>query len=86
MDSTDEPKSKKARKRVKIKCLDCGSVFDDDYLTRHEKTKHDGKKVKTKIEGVPENQNPFELAKRYASKKSEVPTYIYLYEIDFFTL
>lgn len=37
-------KSRK-RKRIKVECLTCGSVFDDDYKTRHEIKEHNGKKV-----------------------------------------
>lgn len=33
----------KKGKRTKVECLTCGSVFDDDYKTRHEIKKHAGK-------------------------------------------
>lgn len=34
------------RKRIKIECLDCGSVFNNDYKLKHERDVHKGKKLK----------------------------------------
>ncbi|GBO23538.1 Zinc finger MYM-type protein 1 [Araneus ventricosus] len=52
----------KSRKRIKLECLECGSQFDDDYRCRHEKAKHDGKRVQVKHVGA--FSNPFEASKR----------------------
>lgn len=56
------------RKRIKLECLECGSQFDDDYKTRHEKVIHSGRTVKVKNAGAP--SNPFEASKR----KTPVPS------------
>nr|XP_047135849.1 uncharacterized protein LOC124813169 [Hydra vulgaris] len=61
-------KSKK-RKRTKVECLTCGSVFDDDYKTRHEIKEHAGKKVLVKHFGAPEN--PFTAAAAIAKQKND---------------
>lgn len=53
------------RKRIKLECEECGSQFDDDYKSRHEKSIHGGKKVKVKHVGAP--LNPFEASKRKAT-------------------
>lgn len=34
------------RKRIKLECEECGSQFDDDYKSHHEKAIHGDKKVK----------------------------------------
>lgn len=50
------------RKRIKLECVDCGSVFNNDYKLQHERQVHHGKKIKVKHFGAP--SNPFEAAKR----------------------
>lgn len=44
---------KRKRKRIKLECMDCGSIFNDDYKSKHERQVHSGKKIKTKHYGVP---------------------------------
>ena len=48
------------RKRTKLECLECHSVFDDDYLKRHEQICHQGKRVRVAHKDAP--ANPFEAA------------------------
>lgn len=36
-------------KKKKVQCLTCGSVYDDDYKTRHEIKQHAGKKFWSNI-------------------------------------
>ena len=38
--------SKHKRKRIKLQCLECNLVFDDDYRKRHKQTCHQGKRVR----------------------------------------
>lgn len=52
----------KIRKRTKLECLACGSIFDDDYRKKHETKQHEGKRVLVKYVGAPEN--PFITAAR----------------------
>ena len=54
--------SKLKRKRIKLECLECHSVFDDvdDYRKRHEQICHQGKWVQVAHKDAPEN--PFEAA------------------------
>lgn len=56
-------------KRTKVECLICGSVFDDDYKTRHEIKEHACKKVSVKHFGAPEN--PFTAAAAIAKQKND---------------
>ena len=44
--------SLKKRKRIKLECLICGSVFDDDYRSKHENKIHGGKRVRVKHVGA----------------------------------
>jgi hypothetical protein len=53
--------SKPKRKRIKLQCLECNSIFDDDYRKRHEQACHQGKRVRV--------ANPFEAAKRGQSQR-----------------
>lgn len=46
-------KLKNKRKRIKLECMDCGSIFNNDYKLKHERQVHSGKKIKTKHYGVP---------------------------------
>lgn len=55
--------------RFQVKCLTCGSEFNRDYKTTHEKKKHDGKIVQIKMVGAPEN--PFVLAASAKRQKIE---------------
>lgn len=50
------------RKRIKLECVECGSVFNNDYKLKHERTMHNGKRIKTKHLGAP--SNPFDAAKK----------------------
>ncbi len=59
--------SKPKRKRIKLQCLECNSVFDDDYRKRHEQTCHQGKRVRVAHKDAP--ANPFEAAKRIQTQK-----------------
>jgi hypothetical protein len=59
--------SKPKRKRIKLQCLECNSVFDDDYRKRHEQTCHQGKRVRVAHKDAP--ANPFEAAKRSQTQK-----------------
>ena len=59
--------SKHKRKRIKLQCLECNSVFDDDYRKRHEQTCHQGKRVRVAHKNAP--ANPFVAAKRSQSQK-----------------
>ncbi|KAF0764465.1 Uncharacterized protein FWK35_00003861 [Aphis craccivora] len=55
-------------KRIKIQCLSCDSIFDDDYKRKHEIRQHAGKKVLTKHFGAPEN--PFVAASAIARQNN----------------
>ena len=59
--------SKHKQKRIKLQCLECNSVFDDDYCKRHELTCHQGKRVRVAHKDAP--ANPFVAAKRSQSQK-----------------
>lgn len=61
--------AKPKRKRIKLQCLECNSVFDDDYRKRHEQTCHQGKRVRVAHKDAP--ANPFEAAKRSQSGRRE---------------
>jgi hypothetical protein len=50
-----------------LHCLECNSIFDNDYRQRHEQTCHKGKRVR-----VAHNANPFEAAKRSQSQREYV--------------
>lgn len=49
------------RKRIKLECLDCGSVFNNDYKLKHERDVHKGKKIR--IKHFSASINPFVAAK-----------------------
>ncbi|XP_025204866.1 zinc finger MYM-type protein 1-like [Melanaphis sacchari] len=55
------------RKRFKLECLDCGSVFNNDYKLKHERDMHQGKKVKIQHFGAP--SNPFAASKQKKNKE-----------------
>lgn len=55
--------------RFQVKCLTCGSEFNRDYKTTHERRKHDGQNVQIKMVGAPEN--PFVLAASAKRQKIE---------------
>ena len=59
--------SKHKRKRIKLQCLECNSVFDDDYRKRHKQTCNQGKRVRVAHKDAP--ANPFVAAKRSKSQK-----------------
>ena len=59
--------SKPKRKRIKLQCLECNSIFDDDYRKRHEQTCHQGKRVRVAHKDAPDK--PFEAAKRAESQR-----------------
>ena len=59
--------SKHKRKRIKLQCLECNSVFDDDYRKRHKQTCHQGKRVRVAHKDAPDN--PFVAVKRSQSQK-----------------
>lgn len=59
--------SLKKIKRIKLECLICGSVFDDDYRSKHENKIHGGKRVRVKHVGAP--NNPFDLARKNFQKQ-----------------
>ena len=61
--------AKPKRKGIKLQCLECNSVFDDDYRKRHEQTCHRGKRVAVAHKDAP--ANPFEAAKRCQSGQRE---------------
>lgn len=52
----------KKRKRTKLECLACGSIFEDNYRKKHKTKQHEGKRVLVKHVGAPEN--PFIAAAR----------------------
>ena len=62
--------SKLKRKRIKLECLECHSVFDDDYRKRHEQTCHQGKRVRVAHKGAP--ANPFQAAAANANKSKSI--------------
>lgn len=57
----------KKRKRIKLECLTCGSIFDDDYRRKHELNIHNGDRIKVKHFGAPDN--PFFVASTLFKKK-----------------
>lgn len=57
------------QKRIKLECLECGKIFDNDYKQKHEKNIHNGKKVGTKHFGAP--KNPFEASKSSSKQVSK---------------
>lgn len=59
-------------KRKKVQCESCGSVFDNDYKTKHETACHNGKRVRVKEPGAP--KNPFVAALQVSNKKIQVTT------------
>jgi hypothetical protein len=59
--------SKPKRKRTKLQCLECNSIFDDDYRNRHEQTCYQGKRVQVAHKDAP--ANPFEAVKHGQSQR-----------------
>ncbi|KAF0703611.1 Uncharacterized protein FWK35_00037546, partial [Aphis craccivora] len=59
-------KCQNKRKRIKVECLTCGSIFDDDYRKKHEINIHHGKRIKVKHLGAP--ASPFEFARKNFEK------------------
>lgn len=53
-------------KRRKVQCEICGSVFDNDFKTRHETACHNGKRVRVKEPGA--SKNPFVAALKASHK------------------
>ena len=49
-------------KRIKLECIDCGSVFNNDYKLKHQRVVHNGKQIKTKHFGAP--RTPSDVAKK----------------------
>lgn len=45
----------KPRKRYKLECLECHSVFDDDYRKKHERNCHEGKRMRVAHKNAPSN-------------------------------
>lgn len=60
--------SESKRKRIKLECLDCGSVFNNDYKLKHERDVHAGKKIRFQHFGAP--SDPFTFAKTKKNKQS----------------
>ena len=59
--------TKRLRKRVKLRCLVCRRVFDDDYRDAHNRRYHSNllsKNVHIGFETSDAAANPFELAKQ----------------------
>ena len=55
------------RRRIKIKCLVCSRVFDNDYRIEHNNKYHPEYRVQNKLvpyETLGAPKNPFEAAKR----------------------
>lgn len=50
------------RKFIKLECMDCGSILNNDYKLKHKMQVHIGKIIKTKHYGVP--SNPFGASKQ----------------------
>ncbi|XP_065673449.1 uncharacterized protein LOC136090585 [Hydra vulgaris] len=48
------------RKRFKVECLKCGSIFNNDFKKQHHEKEHNGILVNIKHVGAPEN--PFQSA------------------------
>lgn len=67
----DHP-AKKARKRIKFECLQCGSQFDDDWKKKHEEKCHKGMRVQVKVVGAP--SNPFVASVRRKKSQPAVNT------------
>ena len=59
--------SKPKRIIIKLQCLECNLIFENDYRKRHEQTRHKGKRVRVAHKDVP--ANPFEAAKRGQSQR-----------------
>lgn len=70
LSSINMSSSKLKRKRIKLECLECHSVFDDDYRKRHEQTCHQGKRVRVAHKGAP--ANPFQAAAANANKSKSI--------------
>ena len=62
-------KPKLKRKRIKLECLECHAVFDNDYRKRHERTCHEGKRVRVAHKDAP--PNPFQAAISRRPKQSD---------------
>jgi len=75
---------KKKRKRTKLECLACGSIFDDDDRKKHETKQHRAKRVLVKHVGV--SENPFIAAARLKQVKESVAIYFLLLKIKYNTL
>ncbi len=64
----------KKRKRVKVRCLVCKSVFDDDYQTTHNTKFHASLITKNKnlpYESVGAEKNPFAWAEAKKKKSNK---------------
>lgn len=57
-------------KRRKVQCESCGSIFDNDFKTRHETACHIGKRVRVKEPGAP--KNPFVAALKASDKNLQM--------------
>lgn len=57
-------------KRRKVQCESCGSIFDNDFKTRHETACHNGKRVRVKEPGAP--KNPFVAALKASNKNLQM--------------
>lgn len=68
----------KKRKRTKLECLSCGSVFDDDFRKKHETKQHGGKRVLVKHVGAPEN--PFMAAARLNKQVTDLVSNFYCFK------
>lgn len=66
------------RKRIKLECLECGSVFNNDYKLKHKRDVHGGKKIKIQHFGAP--SNPFTAAK--IRKNKQLVSFIYIYFLN----
>lgn len=55
------------RKRIKLECLDCGGIFNNDYKLKHQRDVHEGKKIRVQHFGAP--INPFVAAKTKKNKQ-----------------
>ena len=62
-------KPKLKRKRIKLECLECHAVFDDDYRERHERTCHEGKRVRVAHKDAP--PKPLQAAISRRPKQSD---------------
>jgi len=57
-------------KRRKVQCESCGSIFDNDFKTRHETACHNGKRVRVKEPGA--LKNPFVAALKASNKNAQM--------------